>query len=88
MKETNTTARSTGDGQEPDAGASARQSTMPEIGTYKDFILMSRKSYSTVSRWVCRRKLKTGVYIGHGMFNLSRVREYLDKDGTFLKVMR
>jgi len=60
MKETNTTARSTGDGQEPDAGASARQSTMPEDRTYKDFILDVEK----VLRFpLFGRRLKTGVYI-------------------------
>lgn len=58
---------------------------MPRIGSYADMQKFTGRSYTTVARWVCRKKLKPGVYIGNGMFNMSRIVDYLEKQGTFLR---
>ncbi len=62
--------------------------TLPKMGSYSDMMQLTGKSYQTVTRWVCRKKLKPGVYAGCGMFNLARLNEYLQKDGRFLKADR
>jgi hypothetical protein len=59
---------------------------MPRIGSYADLQKLTGRSYQTIARWVCRKKLRPGVYIGHGMFNMSRINELFSKNETiFLK---
>jgi hypothetical protein len=56
---------------------------LPRLGKYKDMQKLTGRSYQTIARWVCRRKLRPGVYVGKGMFNLSRVRELFDREESF-----
>jgi predicted DNA-binding transcriptional regulator AlpA len=46
---------------------------MPRLGTYADMRRLTGKARPTVYKWVCKKRLKPGVYIGQGLFNLSRV---------------
>lgn len=58
---------------------------LPEIGTYAQMAAWTHKSHDTVYRWTCRKKLKPGCYLGHGMFNFRRIKDYLEKTGSFLR---
>jgi hypothetical protein len=61
---------------------------LPQIGGYSDMQRLTGRSYASVTRWVCRRQLRPGVYIGNGLFNMSRIRDYLNEDKSFLRVTK
>ncbi len=56
---------------------------MPRLGSYADMKKFTGRSYPTIAKWVCRKKLRPGVYIGQGMFNMSRIKELFDRNETF-----
>jgi len=59
---------------------------LPEIVNYSDMTRLTKKSYSTLSRWACRGDFRPGVYMGRGMFNLRQFKFWTEKTGTFLKI--
>jgi hypothetical protein len=61
---------------------------LPRIGSYADLQRLTGRSYATVTRWTCRRQLRPGIYVGNGMFNLSRIRDCLEKGESFLRVAK
>ena len=87
MNETTTTARPTSDRDNFVGSEDGKQMSdpiaMPRIGTYADMRRFTGRSYQTIARWVCRKKLRPGIYVGQGMFNMSRIRELFDKNETF-----
>jgi transposase len=74
--------------QERNGGAPSNGYVLPQIGNYEDIIKLTNKSYATVTRWVSRKKFKGGIYLGNGMFNLTRLNNYLNETGSFLKERR
>jgi hypothetical protein len=56
---------------------------MPRLGGYSDMRRLTGRSYGTIARWVCRKKLRPGIYVGQGLFNIYRIRELFDKNETF-----
>jgi hypothetical protein len=56
---------------------------LPRLGSYADMRRLTGRSYGTIARWVCRRKLRPGIYVGNGLFNIYRVKELFDKNETF-----
>jgi hypothetical protein len=64
-------------------GADRPTLEMPRLGGYADMRRLTGKAYPTIAKWVCRKKLRPGVYVGQGLFNLSRVNELLSKNETF-----
>jgi hypothetical protein len=55
----------------------------PRLGGYADMQKLTGRSYQTIAGWVCKRKLRPGVYIGNGLFNINWVNEIIAKHETF-----
>jgi hypothetical protein len=56
---------------------------MPRLGGYSDMRKLTGRSRATIYKWVWRKKLRPGVYVGNGLFNIYRVNELLTKNETF-----
>ena len=56
---------------------------MPRLGTYKDMQKFTGRSYITIAKWVCRKKLRPGIYVGQGLFNMAKIRDLFNKGETF-----
>ena len=59
--------------------------SMPVIATYgeiSDYLKLSRK---TVYKMVCEKRFRPGIYIGQGRFNMSRLRDDIEKRGSYLR---
>ena len=56
---------------------------MPRLGTYADMKRLTGRSRATIYKWVWRKKLRPGVYVGNGLFNIYRVNELLTKNESF-----
>jgi hypothetical protein len=56
---------------------------MPRLGSYADMRKLTGRSRATIYKWVWRKKLRPGVYVGNGLFNIYRVQQLLDKNETF-----
>ena len=59
--------------------------SMPVIATYEDVAAYLKLSKKTVYKMVCEGVFPSGVYIGHGRFNLTRLADHIDKHGSFLR---
>jgi hypothetical protein len=56
---------------------------MPRLGSYADMKRLTGRSRTTIYKWVWRKKLRPGLYIGNGLFNIYRVNELLTKNESF-----
>ena len=61
---------------------------MPEIGTYAEVAAYLRLSRKTVYKMCSQDTFRKGVYLGRGRFNLSRLKECIEKNGTYLRDKR
>jgi hypothetical protein len=56
---------------------------MPRLGSYADMKRLTGRSRTTIYKWVWRKKLRPGIYVGNGLFNICRVNELLTKNESF-----
>lgn len=56
---------------------------LPRLGGYEDMKRLTGRSRATLYKWVWRKRLRPGVYVGNGLFNLYRVKELFDRNETF-----
>ena len=57
---------------------------MPETGSYDDVCTILKRKKQTVYIWASRGEFPKGVYLGRGIFNLSRLLECM-QNGILLK---
>ena len=57
----------------------------PEIGKYADVAAALRLSIKTIYKMTCKKVFARGIYLGRGQFNMSRLKECIEKNGTYLK---
>lgn len=58
--------------------------TFPDIGTVDDVARLLKYSKKTVYKWTSAHAFPRGVVIGRGRYNLTRLRESIEKGETFL----
>lgn len=58
---------------------------MPAIGTYTDVAGYLKLARRTLYKMTCERRFRQGIYLGGGRFNLSRLRECIEKHGSYLR---
>ena len=56
----------------------------PKLANYEEVAEVLRLKKSTVYKMVHYRMFPAGVYLRHGRFNLTRLKEYIERNGTFL----
>jgi len=56
----------------------------PKLANYEEVAEVLRLKKSTVYKMVHFRMFPPGVYLRHGRFNLTRLKEYIEAHGTFL----
>jgi hypothetical protein len=53
------------------------------VGTYEDLrVLLKYKTVGGIRTAVCRGQFRPGVYLGHGRFNITYVKELLERHET------
>ena len=57
---------------------------MPLIGKAEDVARLLLKSRKRVQNMVATKRFKAGIYIGDGRFNMSRLKESIEK-GSYLR---
>jgi len=56
----------------------------PQLANYAEVAALLKLSKSTIYKMVHYRMFPPGVYLRHGRFNLTRLKEYIERNGTFL----
>jgi len=56
----------------------------PQLANYAEVAALLKLSKSTVYKMVHFRMFPPGVYLRHGRFNLTRLKESIERNGTFL----
>ncbi len=56
-----------------------------EIVRYDDVAAFLRLSKKTIYKMTCQKRFPIGVYLGQGRFNFSRLKECIEKNGTYLR---
>ena len=62
--------------------------TMPEVGNYDDVCKLLHRSKQTVYIWACYGKFPKGVYLGKGIFNMSRLLACMEAGELFKPVKK
>lgn len=62
--------------------------TMPEIATYAEVAQYLKLSRRTVYKMCSLGDFRRGVYLGRGRFNMSRLRDCIEREGSYLKDRR
>lgn len=57
----------------------------PELLTYEQASEMLNLSKSTLYSMVSRRRLPSGVYVGHGRFSRQKILYHIDRNSIFRK---
>ena len=63
--------------------AEEQKFAFPEIGTYIEVAFLLKMSTKTI--YAYKSRFPRGVYLGHGRFNISRLKNHIEKNGTFLR---
>ena len=58
--------------------------TLPVIGTYREVANYLKLSRKTIYKMTCKRQFARGIYLGRGRFNMSKLKECIEKKGTYL----
>ena len=60
------------------------QSNFPEIGTVEDVARLLKYSKKTIYKWTSARLFPRGVVIARGRYNLTRLKDTIEKNDSFL----
>lgn len=58
---------------------------MPQLATYNEVASYLGKPVKTIYNMVTRKAFKPGIYIGDGRFNMTRLKDAIEKGGGYLR---